>query len=270
MSKTMLCCGLVGILCAPRLAISGEDNALRVEAAGLRIVAPQPDDYVQAFESASGTTVALLVKSSAGGIVKFDEKNCAISKFTDEKGNDLLAKPKQESTRTTPTVGFSNFPRISADGKVCCVEISGPSVPAKGSSLIKLEGVVTVLSATAKKEFVQKDVAIQNGTKVVAGALEFTLQKVAATGRKDEPLTLSLSTFRQPDELAEIRFYRADGTEIKARKSSTSLMAIMGATTVEWFYELSEKVDTATIKFFVWSDLQKTKVPFSLDVNVGL
>jgi hypothetical protein len=245
------------------------ENDLKVSVSGLRVVAPQADEAMHAFNWRPGTTVALLIKSAAGGLIQFDQKNSAIARFTDDKGNDLLAKPIQPRA-AAELAGFGQYGRISKDGKTCAIEVTAPNPPAKGSTALKLQGIVAVLAATEKKEFIQKDVPIQDGSKVTAGTLELKLDKVGKTDRPEEPLALAFRASREVDELAEIRFFKADGTEIKARKVGDSLMALMGSTVVEWYYNLSERVDVATIKVFLWTDLQKKKVMFSLDVDVGL
>ena len=249
-------------------ARAGEDE-VKVEVSGLRIVAPVEDAAVRAFNWSPGTSVALLVKSPAGGLIQFDSKDSALSKFTDDKGNDLLAKPAKPST-FFGTIGFSLFSKISADGKACALEVNSPSVPAKGSAAIKLEGVIALLTATQKKEHVLKDVPIRDGSKVNAGNLELTIQKVGKPEWGDEPLSLAFRATKELDEVAEIRFFKADGTEIKSRSTGSSKMGVLGSMTVEWYYNLAEKADAATIKVFVWTDLQKKKVPLSLSVDVGL
>ncbi|MFH0939824.1 MAG: hypothetical protein V1899_11195 [Planctomycetota bacterium] len=262
---------LISILALLSLSgIRGAENDLTVEVSGLRIVALTENAAVRAFDWSSGTSVALLVKSPSGGLVQFDSKNSVLSKFTDDKNNDLLTKSAQKKDAISSNVGFSMLSKISTDGKACALEINGQNVPTKGAAAIKLEGVIAMLTATKKKEYAMKDMPIRNGSKITADNLEIVIQKVSKPEWGDEQLSLTFRATRELDEVAEICFFKADGTEIKSRRVGSSKIGVLGSLTVEWNYNLTEKVDTATIKVFVWTDLQQKKTPFNLTVNVGL
>ncbi|HEY3323924.1 MAG TPA: hypothetical protein VGP72_25960 [Planctomycetota bacterium] len=254
----------------PLLAAEGPDE-LNVEVGGLRVVSHTATEEkgLQGVIWSPGTMLVLLVNSPTGGLVQFDGKNSALAKFVDDKGNDLLAKPTAQPLQAAP-IGFNLFPKISTDGKHCAVEVCSPNVPAKGCSGVTLEGTITMLCASQKTEHIQKDVALKNGTKISAPNLELTLDNVGKPDVGDEPLGFTIRAFKELDELADIRFCKADGTEIKSRRTATSKMGILGNLTVEWNYNLAEKADVATIKLFLWSNLQKKRLPFKLNVNVGL
>jgi hypothetical protein len=268
---------LILIAMAQCSAGEGAPTDVTVQAAGLRIVSELPagvEDKLRSFNWTTGTTVTLLITSPAGGFVQFDHKNSAISKFTDDKETDLLAKPK--ASKAASTSGFSLFPNVAADGKACSVEVCGPSTPVKGATSLKLEGVLTMLCAANKKEFEQKDVPLKSGSKITADKTELMIEKVGKPewGNEDkqrEQLSVTLRSHNSElDEVAEIRFFKTNGTEIEARRMGTSKMGILGAMTVDWDYILSEKADAATVKVYLWTDLQKKKVPFSLNLDVGL
>lgn len=250
--------------------LCAEDSDIKVEAAGLRIVAPSADESMRAFNWTAGTTVSLLIASPKGGLIQFDGESSALTKFLDGKGNDLLAK-SANGPRGFANPGFSMFPRISADGKVCTIEVNSQNLPAKGTTQIKVEGIVTMLCATRKTEHVQGNVTLKSGTKLTGPAgLELSIENVAKPDFGDEPLGLTLRSSKKLDDIADIKFFKADGSEIKCRRTGTSKMGIFGSLTVEWNYNLAEKVDAATVKIYMWSDMQKQRVPFSLDVGVGL
>jgi hypothetical protein len=246
------------------------DDEIKVEADGLRVVGLNKtgDESMRAFNWTSGTTISLLITSEKGGLIQFDAENSALAKFLDGKGNDMLTKPA--NYKGFGRIGFSMFPRVSSDGKACNIEISSPNLPAKGTTQLKVEGVVTMLCASSKKEHVVTNVALKNGTKVTCPELELTIDNVAKPDFGDDPLGLTLRSKKKLDSVAEVRFFKADGTEIKARRTGTSQMGILGDLTVEWSYNFSEKADVATVKIYTWSDLQKKKVPFSLDVGPAL
>jgi hypothetical protein len=268
--QVKLIAGLLVLCCAAQLVAEDAPSEIKVEADGIRVVAQRKadDESMRAFNWATGTTVSLMLSSSKGGLIHFDPESSAIAKFLDGKGNDMLSKPADY--KGFGSIGFSMFPKISADGKACSIEVNSPHLPAKGTTQIKLEGVITLLCATNKTEHVQTNVALKDGTKITCPDLELTINNVAKPDFGDDPLGLTIRSKKKLDSVAEIRFFKADGSEIKARRTGSSQMGIFGDLTVEWSYNFPEKVDLATVKVYVWSDLKKQKVPFSLDVGVGL
>lgn len=265
-TRGLLCLGIIAA--SGLLAADGDETDVKVEATGLRVVAPAKETALRAFNWQAGTTLALLISSDKGGFVQFDQKNSVVAKLVDDKGNDLLTKSKGEPWFGIP--GFGMLTNISKDGKACAVEVLAPLTPAKGAASIKLEGVLTMLCASDKKEHAQKDVPLKNGTKLTAGRVELAIDKIGKPEHGAEPLCLTLRSTMELDEVAEVKFYRVDGGEIKSRRTGTSKMGILGAMTVEWDYNLAESADAATVKVFLWSDLQKKRVPFNLNINVGL
>lgn len=251
--------------------MAGEADAeLKVQANGLRIVAraASDDEALKPFSAPSGTTVALLISSEKGGLIQFDPENSTLSRFTDDKGNDLLTSTVID--KSAGRAGFSMFPKVSADGKHCAIEVSAYSTPAKGSAKLKLEGVATMLCASEKTETVVKNVAMKNATKFEAAAIEVTLDNVGKPDFGDEPFSVTLRSHNKMDNVAEIKFCKADGSEVKSHRTGSSKMAILGSLTVEWTYSLAEKIDVGQIKVYTWKDMEKKKVPFKLDVDVGL
>ena len=249
------------------------ESDLTVEANGLRIVAKgastSTDESMRAFNWTPGTTVALLISAPKGGLIRFDHKHSTLSKFADAKGNDLLAKPGGDPP-FSGNIGFSSFPKIAADGKSCAIEVNSPNVPAKGSARIELAGEISVLCATQTHEEVQKNVPLVNGSKVVIPDLELTLDNVGKPEFGDAALGLTLRSTQELDEVADVKFFKLDGTEIKSKRMGMSRMELLSTRTIEWNYNLAEKADAATIKIYRWTDAQKKKVAFSLNVEAGL
>jgi hypothetical protein len=265
------------------LAAGEADNELKIEASGLRLVARavSEDESVRAFnwslaDWAPGTAVALLVTAPKGGLVQFAGADSTLTKFTDDKGTDLLARPAVEAVnpqrgamRSTGNTGLSLFPKVSKDGRFCAVEVHTPNLPAKGASRLRLEGIITMLCATEKTEHAQTGVPLRKSATITAPNLELVICEAGKPEMGDEPLGLTLRASRDLDDVAEIRFYKPDGSEIKSRRTGTSKLGLLGALTVDWSYNLAEQVDSATVKVFLWKEMRKTKTPFQLDIDVG-
>jgi hypothetical protein len=259
-------------LCLCGESVCGEESSdLKVESSGLRVVAPirNSDELLHAFSArTAGTTVTLLVESGAGGFIKLDQAASSVSKFTDDKGNDLFARKSADEPVGASTLTFT--PVISRDGKACSLEVSAPNAPAKGAVALKLSGTITMVCATAKTEFVQKDVLLKNGSKITAPDLNLTVEKVGKPDVGDEPLSLTLRATKTLDSIAEIKFFKADGKEIKSRSAGIAKMGVLGSLIVEWTFNLAEPADAVTAKIYFWTDLKKKKVDFDLNIQAGL
>lgn|GEM_PF-1831278 len=263
------------------------ETDLKLEVSALHIVSNSilNDEVARVFHGAPGTRVALTVSAPAGGITQFDLDSSTIAKFIDDKGNDLKARSLAPLKKGEPLahIGFGLHPHVSMDGKHCLFDISTPNLPAKNSTTLKLEGLVTLLCATQKAENVFKAVPLAPSKEkpiIVVAKMELFVADVKAgepvtdaEGKKyapEWPISLTLRTHQDVPELAEIKFFKADGSEIKSQRAFTSRMGIFGNLTVDWTYNLAEKVDTATLKVYVWSDLVKKRVPMNLTIGVGL
>jgi hypothetical protein len=258
-------------------AAEDKPSDLKVEASALRVVAPytNADEALNAFGSRTpGTTVTLLISSPSDRIVHFEHAASAVTKFTDDKGNDLLARaagPVPPNGEKIVPQGFSLFPLLSKDGKACALEVSAPLLPAKGSAAVKLAGTLTMLCASATKEIIQKDVAVKNGSKIETPTMKLTFEHIGKPDVGDEPLSITLRSHNNLDDVADVQFYKADGTLIRSRSiGGISKMAVLGELTVEWCFNLAENVDAVTLKLNMWSDVQKKKVDFDLTIGPGL
>ena len=134
-----------------------------------------------------------------------------------------------------------------------------------------LGGTLVFDCARNKRETIVEKVALKSGSKI-AGPDNLVLELEQA-GRPDygrDAWSFVLRSGRELDDLAEIKFFKPDGAEIKSTRTSTSALSIFGATKIEWNYSLAEKVDAATVKLYTWTDMKKKRLDFDLKVELGL
>jgi hypothetical protein len=241
---------------------------VKVEIGGLRIVAPSKDERLRAFNWTPGVAVALLFKTERLGIIGLDRDASTVTKFADDKGGDLLRKNEEE--KFGRKAGFGFFPNISADGKMCLGELEAGNVPTKGATQLTVEGTAVLTCASTKKEFENKDVALKPGSKIAAEKLELTVTKAGKSEWGDKKFEVTFHGKQKLDTVAEIQFFKADGTQIKSNQNGKSEGGGMGSWSVDVTFALAEAVDVATIKILIWADMQKKKVPFAVTVDVGL
>lgn len=253
-------------------ALPGADG-FTVKASGLRLVAPAQHNPAlrPPFDATPGATVALVLHAPNGGLVKLDKLGSALSVFADDKGQDLTRRPANvKEGEQAGVVGLHLHAEVTPDGKFCALEAYAPALPGAGATQIKLEGTLSVLVGSKKDEKTFKDIPLRDGSKFTLGEMELTLDDAGKPDDSLEPFGLTVRCFGAMDAIAALRFFKADGTELLARRSGTSTTAALGSLTEKWFYRFAERADVATIKVSTWSDLQKVKVPFKLQVGLGV
>ena len=264
-----------GVRGAPAEEVKPAD--LSVEASGLRVIAPfkNADEALNAFGSRTpGTTVTLMISSPSSNFVSFDTAESKIAVFTDDKGNDLLAKlagPSPQQGTAIKADGFSFFPLISKDAHACAVDVNAALLPAKGCATIKLAGSVVMLCASAKREFVQKDIPVKDGSKLEADGIKLSFYQVGKPLVGAEPLSITLHAHEDISRIADVKFFTANGVEIASRSmGAPSKMAVLSSLTVDWTFNLAQQADAVTMKLYLWSDLQKKTQTFELNIGAGL
>ena len=252
-------------------AADAQPYTLKAEAIGLRVA--RPNALKEGVLWPAGTTVSLLISSTAGELLSFDAVNSTIAKFVDEKGTDLQARPKDATAEQVAMAGFSHLPKIDKEAKNCTLEIFGPSLPARGSGKIQLQGTISMFCATQKKETVVPNVSLRNGTRIAGpNNLELQVAEINEAPRNisRDAMCFVLRAQRELDDVAELKFFRPDGSEVPATRTSMSTISIQGAVKVDWSYTLAERLDVGTVKLYTWSDVEKKKVKLDLTVDLGL
>ena len=273
-----------GMIAAPARSACAQPAAPKVEVRGVRVTgAPYGSGdmgSLRPFFSMKGTTVTLLVTVPEGGLIAVEDEKMQRVKLADDKGTDLTA-----ATETTGGMRMFPMPQISADGKACLVELSGPGLPAKGATAILASGALTLKCGSKKETARQENAALKPGTKVTAGHITFDISKVGKpqfsfdfTGSSDAPsatppaekFEVTLHTNQDCSNIAGIVFLDAAGKDLGAKPSSSSSMGMPGMMTVEKSFVLPKKVDTATIAITYWTDLKEVAVPFDVKATLGL
>ena len=123
-----------------------------------------------------------------------------------------------------------------------------------------------------KGPFKKKDVALKEKTKITVGPLSLVISEVGAPEyQADEyPLSVTLQSSKRFDTLEKVVFYDEAGQEIESSSGGSSESRFMGSVTATETYNLTKKVDKATIVFTFWKDWKEVRVPFSVTTSIGL
>jgi hypothetical protein len=255
---TMAVCGLAASAAAAppakKAAPPAKAAAPTVSVAGIRVVGQgygEDGREAQAFNESPGVGLALVVQSTSGGIIAFDDDSSALGEMTDSEGNSLL-----DNASIWP------FPKLTKDGKALIVEMKSQGVPAVGATHVNAKGTIAVTTATGSKPVKVPNVKLANEATFKLGTGVVTVEDVSA----DE--TSTSMTFKGPlSVLGSVRgwkFLDAKGAAIESsdrgygRSNDVAFKSISVTTTAK----------TLTLELDVWQGLKQAAIPF--DVKAGL
>ncbi len=271
---TMLVCVAAAMILAMGVADADGADAAKptVEVRGLRIVGKgygktKYGPELRAFNWSPGVAIAVFVKSPEGGLLELDRKASTLKKLADDKGTDLLKASKSSAFGQR---GFGMSTNISKDGKACMLELVSKAVPAKGATEIVASGTMIFKCATTKKTFTDKNVALEAGSKIEAGAIPFEITKAGKPKWGDAPLEITLKTNTEMSRIAAIKFFDAAGKEIPSKSAGGSTMRMGDQVTIEKNFRLEKRAATATVSIVYWTDMKKLEVPFDIKATLGL
>ncbi len=247
----------------------GEPGGATVEVRGIRIVGPgYSENALRPFNWTEGTTVALLITFPQGGLIDFDDDASTIEIFTDDRKKNLLDGKK---SRFSFNEGYDSG-HISEDAKACLVEVQSPTQPSKGTRAIQIKGILVLKSATGKKTYQQKGVKVQEGAKIQAGPIPFTISKIGKPewSMEDEKFSVTLKATQDLSTVDSIRFLDAKGKEIKTSHGGTTSMSAFGSITVEKAFNFKEKVSAFTVEVTYWMGVKEIKLPYAVQAGVGM
>ena len=149
------------------------------------------------------------------------------------------------------------------------LEIGGNTLPVEGARQIHTVGTLVFKCASEKKTFQHKDLVLEKGAKVTAGPIPFEVTRVNPT---DKSVSIKLRATQDLDSVADIKFYDADGKEIKASGLSgiTARSAEGKTVSATRGFSLKKKVDKVTLSITYWMDLKIVEVPFDVKASLGL
>jgi hypothetical protein len=252
------------------VAAAGEPAAPGVQACGVRVVAPGPEEEMRAFNWTPGVTVALLVNVPGGGVIDVEDDVSKLTVFRDDKGKDLLKSGGGEGV--FERAGFGMMPQISKDGRLVLLEAQAPGCPTKGAAALRLSGEAVLRVASKTEEFAAQNVAIKPNTPIQAGPIPFTVFSVGKPdfGGEEYQLQVGLQARKEVSSVADIRFFDAAGKKLEVQRSMTSSTGDGVNATVQWLYLLKDKPDAVKVVITYWTDMRQVRIPFDLSVGLGL
>ena len=262
--RSLFTIALLGVLSG---SVPAQDGPVKATVAGVRVVRDSHGEKfggLSAFNTQKGATLALMLRSSQGAIIAIDSRESKLDSFTDDKGTKLDVKGQFGRG------GIGSFPRISDDGKAAVVEIQGGAIPAKGSVKLQAKGMLKVTVASDKKSIKSKPVKVGKDAVVKIGEnYQFTMKKVGKPNFGDNVLQIDLEIKKRIDEVADIKFYTADGKPIEAKGAGSSSGGFGNNWTVTKSFSFAKKHASIIVELDYWSKKKILAVPFDISAGVG-
>jgi hypothetical protein len=232
-------------------------NPPQVSAIGLRVVGPglgANGTELRPFNESPGTVVVLAVQPSGGsGIVDIDSRGGKVDAFADDKGQSLL-----EEGRVGP------FPKVAEDGSVAMVEVEVRARPSAGAASVTAQGTLSMTLAAGSKPVRASGVRLESGHAFKVGTAAMTIGEAKV---EEESTRITFGLARSVlTTIREVRFFDAKNAPIEARRSGSGYMNEKA----NLDYEAKTKDKTVTIEFELWQNLRVVKVPFNVQVGLGV
>jgi hypothetical protein len=248
--------------------LAADTGQWNVQVTGLRVIT-QPEDSKNNFNGAlqapSGVAVEARLTPPAGKIIGIDQFASKLDSFTDDKGTDLLAV-KSENPFNKPGFGMMDYSKNT----YATVTMQAAGLPAKGATSLNLTGKVALQVADGTNQFTLANVELKAKTAFNLGDLAMAISNVGTNrnswGAKEYPYSVTFTSLRDLQTIANLEFFDAQGNPIKARKSSWG--GGFGGYMME--YEFAKQADRVKIIATCWQGLDTVEVPISIKTGLGL
>jgi len=209
-----------------------------------------------------GGEVAVLVRSSAKKIIAVDrgKTNKGLSSWKTGVAN-------KKTPVNNDIIQVGHFPKISKDASAVMVTFKYKILPDVHVSHIHTSGHIFIKSAVSQINVIKKGFKLKAGNVLKIGPVQMTYIKSGKPQWGKEPLEITFDVTGEFDQLANIKFFHANGSEIKSASSGRMTMSMGSFKKMTVSYRLSEKVDRFMVKANYWNGLEVVKVPVVIDVK---
>lgn len=241
-----------------------------VEARGLRVTTKGYDESLKPFHSFGGTAISFLLQMPNGGLISYDHTASVLKRLVDDTGRDLLNAPKISKFAQN---GFQMMSQLSGDTKALLFEVGAGATPAPGAKTLSIEAEVAVKVATKSQVAKGSKVTATVGQKVLVGEFEFEITQLGKPqwdmGGK-HPLAITFTSKQDPTAIKNLSFFDDSGNKLSVEKGSSSRMGFNNNMTYTQEYKFTQTLSSFSVEADIWQDLNQIKVPFQMDVSIGL
>lgn len=243
--------------------LSGSAQAeVTAKAVGLSIAMKDPDSQYNgayALGMQPGVKLAVMVQSK------------------DRKIVNVVVNPKQPPQISVGGESLSGeddhmfSPNLSDDRLRAILDVTTKKLPPQGTAKLSVTGELLV-STGGKTEESKVEAKLVKGSKFKLAGINVEVTDAGKPDWGDEPLSVTLQTSDPGgfDKIKELVFLDEAGKPIKAQTGGTMTMNFGASKQIAIDYRLGKKVEKATLKAQVYTDLETKPLPLKLEVGLGL
>jgi len=235
-----------------------------------------------------GTVVSLIVQMPDYSIITLNEEASKITKFVDDKNNDLLkVVPRAGGVMGMMGMDMMNVTtpplRAYPAGQMMLINCSSPNCPAPGTQAITLEGQLVLQCGQGTKTTEQKNIPLDGKGKFEAGGITVTIKKeeqdqqvglfggmsgmsVWGGSGMEMKTRISMTSTKSLDSVISYTFLDADGDEIEWQDAGSFWTDQLHTE----YFQLAEEVDVLTIQLEEYEKIETITLPVSIKVGLGL
>jgi hypothetical protein len=221
-----------------------------------------------------GTSVTFVLDEPQQSIIGVESNDSKITRFTDDKGTDLLAPPPEPAAGVRPMraqfVGQEEGPivaEVDPAGHRATITVHSPHLPAGGATRVSVEAVLVVRYAKGEKTIEQKGVNLKLD-KFTAGPYPLIVASQDDANRMmGQAGGMQVILFHQGPmrDIKKVAFIGPDGEEIQSRQSGSGSTGTLQQT----YYWLSKKVETCTIRVTAPEAVETVSMEVGINTGVG-
>ncbi len=261
--KTFVIAALLAVVASPRVIYAAD---AKISVAGIRIGEKVPEGVKDIlYVHGEGTRLMMYLEKPGQVFIGVERDACKFELFTDDKGTDLFG-PLGHAPDADDWLGAFG-PKISENGKYCCLEVQAPGLPAKDATKIRFSGTLMLNCGSAPKTVEQKNVPLKKGSKITVGPVQFDISSVKPDGNG---LIVDLHARKSLERIIKFAFFDAAGKPIGGTRDSMESSYMLGIYNITETYKLSRKVPSMTVKISYFDKVENIAVPVQAETGLGI
>ncbi len=212
-----------------------------------------------------GTVTILQCSPPQDFIIAWDENRSSISRYVDERGNNLAGEFRDGHLEGSSLNLFG----YSQDNRHSFIQLWGKRIPDSSAASITASGNLLFIVAGHRRIHFRENVPLKAGQDIVCGGQTIVIEDI------DE--RLHRLRFRPDYRAGEVRFFDALGKEIAVWKRVYDVLDSEGRVILDkhtrlesTFMKRRTDLEKVSVEIIEWKDIGAVVVPFDVSVSIGL
>lgn len=190
--------------------------------------------------------------------------------FVDLLDDDLKITSATEDTGKTLDFKIWPFQKISKNKKTMIVELKGKTMPTPAAKAYTVKGTIPVLTGENSTKTKSPVIDVTEKSKVEFGKhFTATITKAGKPKWGDDALSVTLEYKFDNTKIRDFKFFDAAGNLVESKESSSGSSGFMGKKTYIQSYTFKKTHKKLIVEVDLWTDLEKTEVPFNVTVPLA-